>query len=230
MHEKCEFGYSVFSNIYTLPLTEDICKTKEQILLIATLSFAKYGYTSVSMRDLAKIMGFNQSSIYNHFESKEALWKEVISHAGHLYTLYFDVLDEKVKKAKSFREALGAIFFEPKRLLNVFTCYAFSMIHTEQFHDPNAGKLFEEVFMTHALECLKGWFDKCVEQGLVRKFDTKTVATIIIHSVLMGLQVEVHRMLNHSYKSPYDPRKMFLELEKFILWSVENNKDAGGAA
>ncbi len=224
MNDKFEFNYEIFDNNYSLPLTQDSSGTKEQILLIATLSFAKHGYAAVSMRDLAKIMGINQSSIYNHFESKEALWKEVIQHAGRLYTLYFEHLNEEVSKATTFAEVLELIFHEPKRMLNTFTSYAFSMIQTEQFRDPHAGELFEEVFMKYAIECLKDWFDKCIEKGMVAQFETLTVSSIIMHSVLMGLQVEIHSLLNHSYRRPYEPRKMLQDVQNFIYSSVTATK------
>lgn len=229
MKEKHEYDYTIFESNYSLPVTENTSETKEQILLIATLSFAKYGYASVSMRDLAKVMGLNQSSIYNHFESKEALWQAVNDHAGQLYLLYFDHLNEIFAKSTSFEQVLDAVFFEPKRLLNVFTSYAFIMVQTEQFRDPCAGKLFQETYMTYAIECLKTCFDKCVEQGMVDDFDTRTVATIIMHSVHMGIQVEVHHQLNHLYVFPYEPRKMFHDLHRFILRSVagHTHDDAG---
>lgn len=222
MNANCEFGYNIFDTNYSLPLTEDSCEKKEQILLVATLSFAKYGYSAVSMRDLAKILGMKSSSIYNYYESKEALWHEVIDHAGLLYSLYFDMLRDKVAAAATFEEVLEAIFLEPKRLLNVFTCYAFSMIQTEQFRDEQAGRLFEEIFMTYAIDCMRRWFDMCIDKGLVRPFDTQTVATIIMHSVLMGLQIEVHHLLQHPYKPPYDSRKMMHDVQKFILWAINN--------
>ena len=225
MKETPEFSYSLFDHTYPLPLTEEPNKTKERLLLVATLSFAKHGYAEVSMRDLAKAMGINQSSIYNHFASKEALWKEVIDHASRLYTLYFDILNEKLAAATSFEEVLEAIFYHPKRILNIFSCYAFSMIQTEQFHDAHAGSLFEEVFMTYAVDCLAAWLEKCVAQGLVRAFDTRTVAIIIVHSMLMGLQVEVHNLLNHPFKRPYDPKKMIQGVQDYILWSVKGRQD-----
>lgn len=40
--------------------------------------FAKYGFSRVSMRDLATYLGIKAGSIYNHIESKEALLFELI--------------------------------------------------------------------------------------------------------------------------------------------------------
>lgn len=220
MDKLCGYDYSLFDNSYPLPIYESANKTKEQILLIATIYFAKDGYASVSMRDIAKVMGVQQSSLYNHFESKEMLWKAVLEHAKSLYLLYFNHLDSVLATAESFEAVLETIFHEPKRLVNVFTSYAFSLIHSEQFHDETAGKIFEETFLTYSIDFLQGWFDKCISRGLAREFDTKTVATIVMHSVLMGIEVSVHRQLKHTHMLPYDPGVMFADLQRFILNSV----------
>lgn len=219
-----DFKFDIFSNIYSLPLHEAGSKTKEQILLIATIYFAKEGYSSVSMRDIAKVMGMQQSSLYNHFESKEALWREVLEHARTLYMLYFDHLEKALGEAETFEEALETIFYEPKRLVNVFTSYAFSMIQAEQFHDDVAGRIFTETFMTYSIDFIQGWFDTCVKKKLVDPFDTRMVATIIMHAILIGLQVNVHKWLGHSYREPYDSPAMFADLQRFILWAVASNK------
>ena len=223
MSENLEFDYTLFDDSYVLPLMGNSSKTKEQILLMATVAFAKKGYAAVSMRDLAKLMGINQSTIYCHFQNKEALWKNVIKHAGDLYLLYFEHLDEKLSTCSSFEEALEAIFYHPKRLLNIFSCYAYSLLQTEQFRDLNAGRMFEEIFMTYAVDFLEEWLNKFIARGLVRDFDSKTVAIIIVHSMLMGLQTEVHLLLGHKNKSPYNPREMIQLVQNFINWSVRTN-------
>lgn len=229
MDEIAGYNFNVFDSKYSLPLTADADEeagTKERILLIATIAFAKNGYSSVSMRDIARIMGIQPSSLYNHFDGKEALWKAVLMHANNLYTLYFNHLDEVLTAAASFEEVLETIFTEPKRLTNVFTCYAFCLIQSEQFHDRLSGKIFEETFLTYSIDFMRDWFDKCIARGLVAQFDTQTVATLIMHTVLVGLEVEVHRMLGHSHGSPYDPRKMFTDVQRFILWATTSDKSA----
>lgn len=235
MTDIAEFEFNIFDSRYALPLAEDAEEvkeaigTKERILLISTIAFAKNGFNSSSMRDIARIMGIRPSSLYNHFDSKETLWKEVLAHATNLYTLYFNHLDEMLASASSFESVLETIFSEPKRLANVFTCYAFCLIQAEQFHDRLSGKIFEETFLKYSIEFMRDWFDKCIVRGMVAQFDTQTVATLIMHSVLVGLEVEVHRMLGHLHESAYDPRSMFADVQRFIFWAVARDGAAGGA-
>lgn len=216
-----DFNFDIFNTVYPLPLHDAGSKTREQILLMATIFFAKKGYASVSMRDLAKVMGMQQSSLYNHFANKEALWREVLEHARTLYMLYFDQLDKALEGADTFEAVLEVIFHEPKRLANVFTCYAFCMIQSEQLHDEIAGGIFIETFLCYGIDFLKDRFDVCVARGLAPAFDTRTVATIIMHSVFGGLQVGIHTLLGHVYMEPYRTPRMFADLQRFILRAVK---------
>lgn len=52
--------------------------SKEKILNIAIEEFAKHGYESVSMNNLAKKLGLNKATIYYHFEDKKSLYNEVL--------------------------------------------------------------------------------------------------------------------------------------------------------
>lgn len=210
--ERSEFH--IFGVRYPLPRIDSDNQTKENILINATLLFARNGYASVSMRDIAATIGIKSASLYNHFSSKEILWQEVLAHSRELYLLYFNHLDLVLEKAETFEEILDVIFDEPKKMTNVFTCYAFSMIQVEQFRDPEAGRMFNDVFLKYSIEVLQTWFERCIARGLVREFDANAVATMIIHSVLIGVDVKVQEYLGRDL--PYDPSQMIASLQRFL--------------
>lgn len=47
--------------------------TKEKIINVSIDLFSKHGYNGVSIRDITKIVGIRESSLYKHFKSKEKL-------------------------------------------------------------------------------------------------------------------------------------------------------------
>jgi AcrR family transcriptional regulator len=47
--------------------------TKQRIMDAAIILFSEQCYDMVSMRDIAKVVGITAASIYNHFDSKQAL-------------------------------------------------------------------------------------------------------------------------------------------------------------
>ena len=51
--------------------------TKEKIRDAAIMLFSDRGYETVSMRDIARIVGIRAASIYNHFPSKREILKKI---------------------------------------------------------------------------------------------------------------------------------------------------------
>ena len=55
-------------------------QTQERLLDTAGELFSTQGYAGVSMRDIARAMGFTQAAIYHHFPNKDALYIAAISY------------------------------------------------------------------------------------------------------------------------------------------------------
>ena len=53
--------------------------TRDKIFNEATKLFSRQGYHAVSIRNIATEVGIKQSSIYNHFGSKEAILDEILA-------------------------------------------------------------------------------------------------------------------------------------------------------
>lgn len=217
--------FEILGTEYLLPINESGNKTKEQVLLEGTILFAKKGYAAVSMRDLAEAAGIKPASLYNHFDSKEALWEAVLDQARSLYYLYFQRLGQALDKVDTFEETLELMFKEPKRWTNNFTCYAFSMVQSEQFRDERAGRVFSDTFLKYSIDFISNRLDHCIEQGQAPKFDTQTVAKILMHSILIGINLRVHELLGRP--QPYDHYQMIANLQEFILWAVDNDRRGG---
>jgi len=52
--------------------------TAERILDAAEALFAEHGYAGTTLRDVAERVGIRIPSLYNHFESKDALYAAVL--------------------------------------------------------------------------------------------------------------------------------------------------------
>jgi TetR/AcrR family transcriptional regulator len=53
-------------------------RTAERILDAAESLFASRGYAGTTLRDVAEVVGLRTPSLYNHFESKDALYEAVL--------------------------------------------------------------------------------------------------------------------------------------------------------
>jgi AcrR family transcriptional regulator len=216
--------FNVFGLSQSLPMRPEPSKTKDIIMLESTILFAKRGYEAVSIRDIASSIKIKPSSLYNHFSGKEALFDAVLTHAEDLYLLYFRYLDDRISRARTFSEVLDLIFLEPIKMSNDFTCYAFSLILTEQFRDTHCSKIFNETFLDYSVNFMKNWFDRCVEKGLAFPFDTKTIATLIMHTTLICINLKVQEYMDH--RPPINFEEHFQDLKRLVL-SVANVKNDG---
>ena len=55
---------------------------REQILSVALLAFARSGYHNTSMNDIAEQLGVTKPVLYQYFDSKRALYLELLEHVG----------------------------------------------------------------------------------------------------------------------------------------------------
>ncbi|MFN2260727.1 MAG: TetR/AcrR family transcriptional regulator [Psychroflexus sp.] len=59
---------------------------KEQIIQLAKREFREFGYTSVSMRDIAGKMEVKAASLYNHIKSKQEILSAIIIEVAEEFT------------------------------------------------------------------------------------------------------------------------------------------------
>jgi len=69
----------------TLPKGE---RTRQNILQAAYALFLNQGFHGTSMRQIAARAGLAPGSIYNHFNSKDAIW-EILSKKGTPTTTFY---------------------------------------------------------------------------------------------------------------------------------------------
>lgn len=58
-------------------------RTRERILRAAEGIFAKLGYESATLREVARVAGLRQPGIYNYFKTKRDLYKAVLNRMLH---------------------------------------------------------------------------------------------------------------------------------------------------
>ena len=63
--------------------------TKERILETALRMFSQNGYAGTNVRELTAALGLVKSSLYKHFESKEAIWNALLDQMIAYYDARF---------------------------------------------------------------------------------------------------------------------------------------------
>ena len=82
---------------------EEIRATKKELIMNAALEeFAEHGYHASSINKITKRAGVSKGLLYNYFESKEALLKEIMIKAHDKIWVYFDPNHDGVLTNKEF--------------------------------------------------------------------------------------------------------------------------------
>ena len=75
-------------------------RTAQRILDAAEILFARKGYEAASLREIAALAGIRQPGLYNHFASKEELYRAVLDRGLQpLVELMVGLLDAPIRQA-----------------------------------------------------------------------------------------------------------------------------------
>jgi TetR/AcrR family transcriptional regulator, cholesterol catabolism regulator len=153
-------------------------ETRKRILEIATEQFARYGVRAITMEDIARQAGISKKTIYQEFEDKRDLVKEVFSKIleedRKRLTCILEkedgVIEHLVQTSKMMRERLSSI--NPMVILEV------------QKYFPEAWKMFETFKENTIQPDLVNVLEKGKELGYFRpEIDSQILARVRMNQV-----------------------------------------------
>jgi len=156
---------------------------KEVITQKAAALFKTKGYSSASMRELAKTIGVEAPSLYNHIGSKSELLQIICFKVASAFTSHLDVTESA---GKSVPEKVAAIIrFHIGMMLNDFD---------EVYVANHEWKHLKEPYLSNFLNQRRGYEKRFVqlvgngiEAGELKKTDPY-VAVLTILSAVRGLE------------------------------------------
>ena len=151
--------------------------TKERILETALEMFSQNGYNGTNIRELTAALGLVKSSIYKHFEDKEAIWNTLLDRMIAYYDEHFGSA-ERLPPVPETAEGLVAMTM---RMVD-FTVRDEKVVMTrkllqiEQFRDGRARALATKHFLTGLTEMFTPVFAGMMDRGIVRRDDPAMLA------------------------------------------------------
>lgn len=164
-------------------------ETKRQTILDAAKAvFEETGYERASMAEVAARASSSKATVYNYFESKEALFFALIEYSAGLHTEsesflcggddlpgpvmeIFSILDPKTDIAtalQTFGERAMSTFHSPSMLATLRMVIAAS-------NNSDIGKLFYERGPAKAFKMTENFFSAAIEAGKLRRADPRLV-------------------------------------------------------
>lgn len=108
---------------------------------------------ATSLADIADLLQIKKASLYNHFDSREAMYDATLYHCGkEVQTIHFlpektlDTLKTNKTSPSAIFKKLITRFFEMYENEPLFEIYAF--VHTEQYFNTDALKIVENEYET----------------------------------------------------------------------------------
>ena len=144
--------------------------TKDRILMAALDMFSQNGYAGTNIRELAASLGMGKSSMYRHFESKEAIWNALLDQMIAYYAEHF----RSAEHLPSVPDSLEGLVTMTIQMVN-FTVHDEKIIMMrkvltlEQFRDVRARELATKHFLTGLTDMFTRIFTGMMEKGLLRQ-------------------------------------------------------------
>ena len=158
---------------------EEMCTTKDRIEQVALELFAKKGYQAVSIRDIGKLVGIKESSIYYHFKNKQAIMDSLLDRIDLLiermradFTIEFTKAEE-VTEEDICEVAVG---FLRGYFLNPYVYPMLSLLVIEQMSDQKAYDTYQRLVFELPLAQQEKVIAQMIERGMIQKNDPAILA------------------------------------------------------
>ncbi|MGB7594020.1 MAG: TetR/AcrR family transcriptional regulator, partial [Erysipelotrichaceae bacterium] len=174
--------------------------TKEKILYEALTLFSTKGYDSVSVRDISRAVGIKESSLYNHFTNKQAIFDEILQYYASRGEDFFNqmrvtgedknfAVDQRTlemygKMSNEAFEAMSAPIFD-FYFIDEINVKIRRMLTIEQYRSPEISKIFREVSFDSALEFQSKLFGALMDAGNFSRCDSYAMALAFFAPVFL---------------------------------------------
>ena len=151
--------------------------TKDRILTAALEMFSQNGYNGTNIRELTASLGLVKSSMYRHFESKEAIWNTLLDEMIAYYAERFG----STEHLPHVPDSLDGLVAMTMRMTDL-TIHDEKIVMTrkllsiEQFRDERARALATKHFLTGLTDMFTQIFAAMMDKGLLRRDDPQMLA------------------------------------------------------
>lgn len=174
--------------------------TREKIIDAATELFSKSGFHGVSIRDITKQVGIKESSLYNHFKSKDELLDsifDIIEEEMRSRFVTDDVLYawiDSVTAEEFFRQSFGKFvefWNQPKHVKMWF------VVSMEQYRNKRAGEIILNE-TERILNLNKKAFTRMIKTGKIKNNNPASLADTYAYTLrAMHLEYGIRKLYDY---------------------------------
>ena len=188
--------------------------TRERILAAALELFSRNGYSGTNIRELTASLGLVKSSMYRHFESKEAIWNALLDEMIAYYAEHFGSAEHLPPVPESLEELTQMTM----RMAD-FTIHDEKIVMTrkvlaiEQFRDERAKALASKHFLTGLTDMFTHVFSAMMDRGLLRRDDP--------HMLAFAYTAPISALIHLCDREPDKTEEATAQIEAFSRHFIE---------
>lgn len=195
---------------------DKVITTRQKILNESALLFSQNGYKATSVRMIARAVGVKESALYNHFENKEHIYKEVLSSIMKpVFSLDSSDITTQALKGKLFLSS-----FATKYKLMTFdrgSDESFRLLLIELLQNPTLREHFLEDSHGASLKYLSMAFFTMMQNNLIRSTDPNILAYQFF-STLFYIRLHI-TLMRLDHKNSNDLSRLF-EKHVEVFWEL----------
>jgi AcrR family transcriptional regulator len=210
------------NRVETLFQDESTLTTSEKILDVAIDLISKEGFDAVSIREIAKTVGIRESSIYNHFRSKDEILDTIIDYlVVELARASAPALDIEAQLeevgVEKYMEIGSKAFME--RIMNPRVTKMWRVLSIELYHNEKIKDFFIQTMLKAPLDGWEQIFGKMIEKKLIKPYDPRMLAREFFS---FGIYLYfVQFLLKYDENSRSFDDKALKELDDHIKFFIE---------
>lgn len=193
--------------------------TKQKIVATALDLFSIHGFTTVSVRDICKIVGIKESSLYYHFSNKEQILHTILHEAEQqteiLKLNFVNELNEQEKIEQASFVYAGVWYLE-QYLLEDNMYKLIRMLTIEKQRNEQAAALYHKLLFTWPLEHQEQVFRYMMMSSLIEQDNAYVLAAeyqslilFVFHKYFAGCE-EITATITAAAK-----QELMMQLERF---------------
>lgn len=164
--------------------------TKLKILDTARNLFAKNGYDAVSIRDIGRVVGIRESSIYYHFKNKQEIFDGLIDRMNQFMEgmkANFQNQITVIHKIEKEEFILTGWLYLEKFLLNTEIYEIISMLQIEKQRNETARNCYQKVMFEIPIEYQSRVFMEMKERGFLRTQEKEMVLAMEYQGMILSV-------------------------------------------
>ncbi|MEJ2495605.1 MAG: helix-turn-helix domain containing protein [Ignavibacteriaceae bacterium] len=184
---------------------------EKEIIEAARNRFAHYGFSKVTMEEVALDVGMGKASLYYYFPNKEDLFKSVIQKEQDLFVEEIkNLIRQNLTATKKLEDYVSKRLEYFQQLINLATLNVHSFVDIKS--------MFKELFKSfedQELLLLQKIFDEGKSKGEFDKSVTEKTTRIFLH-LLQGLRLRIIKSININRTEKVNYAELREETMRFV--------------